>query len=55
MKWHKAVWKGVEAGLPASIAAFSVSGESRLVMAVTFAAGFGFGFLKNWFKHRGWK
>jgi len=55
MKWHKAVWKGMEAGLPAAIAAYSTSDESQFVMAATFCVGFVFGFLKNWWKHRGWK
>ena len=61
MKWRKAIRKGLEAGIPAALGAVGISrvaDATNLESVVTgfgaALAGFVFGLVKNWLKHRKW-
>lgn len=62
MNWKKAIRKGFEAGVPAALGAAGVTSQLDTTNQENFAAsigaaiaGFLFGAIKNWLKHRKWK
>jgi len=50
MKWTKVLRKGLEAGVPAALAALGLSQEISLALGVAIV-GFIFGSAKNFIKH----